>query len=306
MFDWAWMGAHPLAAPFYADEVRRAAFRPFSRMFRTRTTLGALVDGARLETVAAPDGLIFHMSRCGSTLVSQMLAAVPHHIVGSEVEPLDAVVQWAAASGAAIDDQVAALRAVAGAIGRDRAGGARRFFLKLDSWHAVALPLFRAAFPDTPWIFVYREPVEVMVSQMRMRGLQTVAGVLPQQVFDITGGAAMTGERYCAEVLRRTCTAVLAHWRLGGGMLINYAELPQAMASRIPAHFGFVPDAGEQAAMAAAALRNAKAPREAFAPDGERKRAEASEAILREAAAHLAPLHAQLEALRARHVSAHA
>ena len=33
------------------------------------------------------------MSRCGSTLVSQMLAALPQNIVISEAAPIDAVVQ---------------------------------------------------------------------------------------------------------------------------------------------------------------------------------------------------------------------
>jgi hypothetical protein len=36
-----------------------------------------------------PDGFVFHMSRCGSTLVAQMLAVVPDHVVVSEAEPLD-------------------------------------------------------------------------------------------------------------------------------------------------------------------------------------------------------------------------
>src|SRR5438874_313448 len=40
-----------------------------------------------------PSGLIFHMSRCGSTLVSQMLAALPANIVVSEAPPIDAIVQ---------------------------------------------------------------------------------------------------------------------------------------------------------------------------------------------------------------------
>jgi len=298
MLDWAWMGSARLTAPFYEDEVRRASFRPFSRMFRTRTSLDALIEAAPSSEPAVPDGLIFHLSRCGSTLVSQMLAAVPHHIVASEPEPLDAVVQWASTSDAPLERQVAALRAIADAIGRDRGDGARRFFLKLDSWHVTALPLFRAAFPDTPWIFLYRDPVEIMVSQMRVRGLQTVAGGLPPHVFAIANGEHMPGEHYCAEVLRRTCAAVLEHGHLGGGMAVNYAELPEAMATRIPAHFGFAPEDGESAAMAATTPYNAKAPRQSFAADGERKRAEASDAIRHAVARQIAPVYAELEALR--------
>jgi hypothetical protein len=299
-FDWTWIGKHRLTAPFYEQEVREASRRPFSRMFRTRTTLAALIDGARREAAAIPDGLIFHLSRCGSTLVSQMLAAVPHHHVASEPEPIDAVVQWATSSGAPTATQVAALRAIVGALGRDRGGTARRFFLKLDSWHAFALPLFRAAFPDTPWIFLYRDPLEVMVSQMRQRGLQTVAGGLPPHVFAIAEGVRMAGEDYCADMLRRTCAAMVAHWHLGGGMLVDYAELPGATASRIAPHFGFTPDAAEAAAMAAAAERDAKAPYQRFAADSAHKRAAASGKVREATARYLAPVHAELELLRLR------
>ena len=36
-----------------------------------------------------------------------------------------------------------------------------------DALPSKQLPLFRAAFPKTPWIFIYRDPVEVMVSLLR-------------------------------------------------------------------------------------------------------------------------------------------
>ena len=75
-FDWAWFGPQPLDAPFYAEAVQRFASRPFNLMFRTRTSLADLVAGA--ETAAAPAGFIHHMSRCGSTLIAQMLGADPH------------------------------------------------------------------------------------------------------------------------------------------------------------------------------------------------------------------------------------
>jgi hypothetical protein len=119
------------------------------------------------EPGPAPDGLVFHMSRCGSTLVAQMFAALPDSMVVSEPPPLDDVLQISLLGGA--DTAIAALRAMSAAFGRR---GGRPFVLKLDAWHALALPLFRRAFPDTPWVFLYRDPVEVLVSHMRQRGSQ--------------------------------------------------------------------------------------------------------------------------------------
>jgi hypothetical protein len=304
-FDWAWFGSDALDAPFYEDAVRRFASRPFSLMFRTRTSLDALVTGASDAASAAPAGFIHHMSRCGSTLVAQLLGADPHHVVISEAEPLDAVVRWAMESGAGLNEQVAALRAIVAALGRDRSGQApeqtpnqtRRVFFKLDSWHVMALPLFRAAFPETPWVFLYRNPVEVLVSQARERGIHTVAGLLPVGILDIPGAEGMAADHYAALVLERMGEAVLEHWHLGGGLLVDYAEMPTAILDRIAPHFGFVPDAGQRAAMTAVATRNAKAPDLPFVPDTATKRRDATPDIEAAARVFADPVHFRLEAL---------
>lgn len=292
-FDWAWFGDRPLTESFYGDSVRRMATRPLSRMLRPRTGLDALIAGAAQAEALAPQGFIFHMSRCGSTLAAQMLAAVPHHIVVSEAEPIDAVVQWAGRPDVPREVQIAALRAIVAALGRDRGGSAQRYFVKLDSWHVLALPLFRAAFPDVPWVFLYREPVEVLVSQSRNPGLHFAAGdlgVVPDEAFSL--------EAHGAKVLAGFLLAAAEHAALGDGMLVDYADLARAMASDVPEHFGFVPDAADRAAMSAAALRDAKAPGETFAADGEAKRAAATPAIMAAADAYLREPHARLEALR--------
>lgn len=298
-FDWAWFGSRALSEPLYEDTVRRMAGRPLSRIFRTRTSLDALIAGAAQEETVPPHGFIFHMSRCGSTLAAQVLAAVPDHVVVSEPEPLDAVVHWAAASGVPFDMQVAALRAIVAALGRNRSGSARRYFLKLDAWHILALPLFRAAFPEVPWVFLYREPEEVMVSHVRMPGMHFVGGGMLPVELRVDPGASFSLEDHGAKVLAQLLRAAAEHLALGGGMLVDYAGLPEAMDAAIPAHFGFTPDAGERAAMAAAKLRDAKAPDLAFRPDSQSKRAAVTAVTADAVARHLRAPYDRLEVLRA-------
>lgn len=316
-FDWAWFGARALDAPFYEEMIGRFAPRPFNRMFRVRTDLATLVDTRDAAAGPAPAGFIHHMSRCGSTLVAQMLGADPRHVVLCEPAPLDAVVRWALRSGALRsggprsgappDDQVAALRAIVAALGRDRSGRTRRVVFKLDSWHAVALPLFRAAFPATPWVFLYRDPVEILVSQRRQRGIHTVPGLLPASIVDIAGGADMAADRYTACVLTRIGEAVLdqsppdqpppRHGPSARGLLVNYAEMPDAIIDRIAPHFGFVPDTAQRAAMRQVATRDAKAPERRFTSDTAAKRRDAGPEI-EAARALIDPVYVQLEALR--------
>lgn len=297
--EWAHFGGAPLSSPFFEDELRQAQAQPFNRLFRQRTPLRGLAEARPADDFAAPDGFIFHLSRCGSTLVSQMLAALPGAIIVSEAAPLDAVVQLLNANpGAPIEERARLLRAMVGVLGRDRSGDARHYVVKLDSWHALALPLFRHAFPDTPWIFQYRDPAEILVSQMRMRGIQATPGTMARDLYGIVGGEDMPAEEYCARAFACICAVVLDHARSGDGLLVNYASLPGAVEDEILAHFGIEADADGRAAMNAVAGRDAKAPSLPFAADTEAKQKEASEAIRAAVADHLAEPYRRLEAMR--------
>lgn len=280
LIDWVWFGDEQPTAPSYEESVRIHGSRPFNLMFRTRTTFDGLVGGAEREELRAPTGLIFHMSRCGSTLAARMLAAVPHHWVVPEPQPLDAVIQWVSSLGARPEQQVRAVRAIVGALGRSRTGTFSRYFVKLDSWHVLSLPLLRAAFPQVPWIFLHRDPVEVVSSLMTAPGLQVVPGGLPRPVLHIVDGELLSREDYAARVLARFCVAARQHWPLGGGLLVDYNDLPAAMFGPVPCHFGFMPDSAERAAMEATAGMDAKRPYSAFVPDSQRKRDGASPTLL--------------------------
>ena len=273
--DWAHFAGAPLSEPFFTETARRAAARPFNRLFRHVTRFSDFVENADAEGSLVPDGFIFHMSRCGSTLVAQMLAALPGSLVVSEAAPLDAALQLRSAD---------ALRAMVAALGRRRADETR-YFIKLDFAHALALPLFRAAFPETPWLFLYRDPVEVLVSQMRMRGTQTLAS------------PDLPPEESCAQALAAVCEAAIEEMGSGAGLAVNHADLPDAIAPII-GHFGMACGAAERALMAPASRRNAKSPETLFAGDGDAKRKRATAAVRHAAETHLAGPYRRLEALR--------
>lgn len=296
--DWYHYAGTQLNEPFFADSRSRVASRPFNQLFRYRTQFDDFIAAPR-EDALAPDGFVFHMSRCGSTLVSQMLAALPDTIMLSEPDPLDMIVQLPLlAQGVTPELHVEAFRAMVAALGRDRSGSSKRYFIKLDSWHTLALPLFRQAFPDVPWIFLYREPVEVLVSQERMRGAQTAPGVLPPQIFGFTEAEmSLPDVDYIARVLARTCAAVVDQWHFGGGLAVDYRELPDVMVTRILPHFGIEPTDEERALLDAASGRDAKAPLASFKADSAKKRDEAGPETRAAAERHMADTHARLQAL---------
>ena len=297
--DWAYVGDRPLLEPFYADAIRIEARRPINRLLRLRTPLSELPMGAEQLPHLNPNGLIFHMSRCGSTLVAQMLARSPANLVLPEPRPLDEIVRLdTTVPGLAPDRHIALLRGMAAALGQVRRGTEQRYVLKLDSWHILSLPLFRAAFPDTPWVFLYRDPAEVMVSQMRQPGMQMAADLVDPAVFGLDDPFGRGPEDYRARVLGAICRAAADGYASGRGRLVHYRDLPGALFSQILPHFGIEPSPTERAEMEQAATFDAKQPQMPFASDTVGKRDEVTDAIQTACAVHLASPYARLEALR--------
>jgi hypothetical protein len=294
-FDWFWPGRQSRFTSFYEDRVRCAWNRPLNRLVRARTSLDQLVAGAVKQEAERPDGFIFHMSRCGSTLLARLLAQLEGSVVLSEPEPLDALVQWA--GRADLPRANAALQAMVTALGRGLSGRKSRFFIKLDSWHAPALPLFRAAFPGVPWLFLYRNPVEVMASHLSVPGRHVARGVLADEILGIEASEFISREDYCARALAKICGAVLDNWRPDEGLLVNYSEIQGAIPKRVCDHFGLEPTQAESTAVAAAATLHSKSGAN-FTSDRIAKRAAASGQVRKAVREHLLPVFHRLEDVR--------
>lgn len=298
--EWLFTGELAFDEPFFEDTVQRALRLPYALLFPEETSLDELASRPSGPEALPLAGLVFHLSRCGSTLVSRLLRAVPECSALSEPPVVDGVLRARfRVPGLPRERQVAWLRAVVAALGARRRPREERLVLKLDSWSAVDLPLLHEAFPGVPWVFVYRDPVEVLVSQMRRRGLQAVPGVLEPELFGMGAGEAraMAPEEYVARVLAAILRSVLDS-TAPGGLLVSYDELPGAIPDRIAPHFGLHPDAGARAEMARLAGADAKNPVLPFSPDREEKRRAASPEVRRVAAEWLEPLLWRLEERR--------
>jgi Nif11 domain len=298
---WAYFGERRLRDPFFEGDVRGCLYAPFNRLFRHVTPIETLAAWLKTRPHLEPSGFIFHMSRCGSTLVSQMLSALPSNIVVSEASPIDTVVQadrWRPDLGE--DRQALWLNSIIGALGQKRSGNERRYFVKLDCWHTLALPLFRRAFPAVPWVFLYRDPVEVLVSQLRIPGTQMIPGGIGPNLYGLERSYGPgTAENYYAQVLAKVTEPAVAHYAAGGGLLVNYRQLPDALFTAILPHFGVACGAADRAAMTEAARFDAKTPGFEFAPDGNSKQKSATPAARDAAERWLGDLYRRLEVLRA-------
>jgi hypothetical protein len=299
MVEWCHLGDLRFTDPFFEQTVRRAMHEPFNLLFSHRTPLNEIVADAALPVVKLR-GLIFHMSRCGSTVVSQMLTALARNVVLSEPAPLDQIVRLPARLGASsADELVPYLRGMVAALERKRQPQECDLFIKLDAWHILLLPLFRRAFPTVPWVFVYRDPLEVLASLARSRPLQMFPHWIEPALLAParTELSRLTPDAYSAHVLACLLRAAIEHHR-DGGLLVEYCELPGAACTRVLEHFGLHYSEDDLAAMRSAARHNVKQAGTRFRPDGAAKRRSASAEIRALAETQLAPLYAQLDAQR--------
>jgi hypothetical protein len=292
--DWCYMADQRFTHPFFNDTIRQRMSQPFNLLFRHQTPIEFLGELSEKTDSIAPTGFIFHMSRCGSTLAAQMLASLSANIVISEAPPIDSIIN---STDSRRGDW---LRWMMAAFGRKRTGEEKNLFIKFDSWNTIELALIRRVFPDVPWIFLYRNPVEVIVSHMRQRGSQMVPGAMETILPGVSFSEAlqMPPEEYCAKILARFCSAALKHADDRNALLVNYDQLPEAVTGVIASHFNlsFTPD--ELARMKEAGQFDAKTPQMFFEPDAARKRTDASDNARRAAASWLEPLYDQLEAKR--------
>ena len=294
--EWCRLDGIRFTEPFFELTMRRAMRHPFRLLFRHETPMEVLEERLGSHPGIAPSGFIFHTSRCGSTLVSRMLASSERNVVIAEGWPVDSVITADVRHPEVTREQrVRWLRAVIAALGQPRAGSEDRCFVKFDCWHALDLPLVREAFPDVPWVFVYREPVEVLASQLRMPAAWIVPGLMAIR----SAPAAMLPIEYGAAVMANICEAALRAMATGGGMLLHCRELPGAVLERLAAHFGCRFGDREADTMRAAARQDAKNPHFRFAPDRARKQIEAPAHVRELADRVLADVYRRLEAYRA-------
>ncbi len=298
LVDWCRMGDVRFTDPFFRTTVDTVRRTPFNLAFRNRTAIATLSNLRESGRPAVdPTGFIFHMSRCGSTLVSQMLAALPRNMVLSEPPPVDDVLLLRRC-GIADDTVTAVLKDMVHCLAEPR-NGETQFFIKFDAWNVLDLTLIRLAFPSVPWVFLYREPLEVMASQMR----QPASSMMPGNITHPLPGLpaerlfSMAREEYAARALGILCESALAHSNDEKALFIEYNELPAAVFDKIAEHFGLELADADVESMRAASTVHAKTGEKNYSSDSDKNRAEVSDEVRRAAEEFIRPAYDKLRKL---------
>ena len=241
--DWADLSEERFVEPFFDQTVARSMSGPRARPL-VRTGLDALV-ALDSEPSLEPAGMIFHLSRCGSTLVSRLLRTVPGVVVLAEPAPLNALLRL---DPDLVDEAtlIRLVRLLVRALGRRRHGDERHLVLKCTSWNIRRRAVLSAAFPETPWVWVQRDPLRVLASllaeppgwlglQARPHGAARLFGLDPATVL------AMSPIEFAGRVLGSMLD--VAATDPNRRLLVDYADLPSAVWQRVAPHFGLEADA---------------------------------------------------------------
>lgn len=217
--------------------------------------------------VMPPSGFVFHESRVGSTLVANSLTALSPdaHRVFSESDPINEALKacQGVLSTCDVDVNAALLRDVVYLMGRTNNAAEKRMFFKVSSIGSKHIDLMQYTFPEVPWIFVYRDPVQTMMShldpkkikEMEKKGIRGTKAVclrsrknppkdlvsLAEELSDNRNVNGLNDEEFCALHLASLCISALKQMQdeNSKGIAVEYDNLVDKLIKKIiPVHFG--------------------------------------------------------------------
>ena len=274
--------------PFFHQTIQRVRAEGTSQELLTEFDL--LLRAEKVFDSVEPSGFIFHSSRCGSTLLSNACRAMQGSIVISEAPVLDKI-----ASRFFTDADTETrlllyklfLKGAVRALGQRRFGDERRLFIKFACSTTLHMRHIRSIWPSVPFVFLYRDPVEIIVSNLQTipewmcfeSNPATAAAIAGVETFQLS---EMSAEEFCARSLGRYFEEV-AKYSDASTLSINYSQLNLNSLISAVRFFGVDPSADEIDAIRTTSGLYSKDSTQShvFKADSELKRASASEGVIK-------------------------
>ena len=247
---WMQMADVSFNEPFFQQTVDRVRAEHPERTERF-TEFDALLQFDQILPRVEPAGFIFHSSRCGSTLLANACRSLTNSIVLSEPYPIDKLVtRFITDAHDPVKEATYSvfLRAVVNALAQSSKETEQRVFIKFSCCSVSQLERISRIWPRVPWVFLYRDPIETIVSNVTnppawlldedRRILAHITGTSTAQVIE------MSLEELCARSIGSFFST--AHTLANdNSMLLNYNQLSLSVISNVLRFFGVEPTAAE-------------------------------------------------------------
>ncbi|MGE8341978.1 MAG: sulfotransferase family protein [Flavobacterium sp.] len=183
-FEWTYFADISFAEPFFEETIVKCQSHDYnSKSFKLISTAENIIDWSKELDFVELKGLVFHVSRCGSTMLSQSLATSSENIMVSEAPIIDQILRSNAFDSAM---KTTLLKSVLRFLGQKRFSEQKHLIIKLDAWSIFKASYLRSVFPEIPFALLYRNPGEVLRSHQKMAGMHMIPNLIPSSVFGIT------------------------------------------------------------------------------------------------------------------------
>jgi hypothetical protein len=215
---WMYFGDKRLSEPFFSQSVSQLRQGDCPALEVEMEIESLIREGSR-EPSVLPRGFIFHVSRCGSTLICNALKVVNGIQIVAEARPITRLFMPCPPQNEHLnllrDEQRGMLgKCLFNLFSRYRAGDPEPIVVKFLSQNSIDVSAIRRLWPNVPCLFVIRHPIDVMVSNLKDGGLNRFVDS-PALASAMCGAdissplATMPVEEFCARVLGRYFDALL-------------------------------------------------------------------------------------------------
>ena len=240
--DFETYAQRPHSYPMFKDLTALSNCKDNARFIKKKDLIADIVAqaGSPHGRVVYPTAFIFHESRVGSTLVANMLGSDPSNLVFSE-SSVPASLFKTGCSPRQFRETLLLM---------GRSATHTKLFFKFQSITTLSMQIALEAFPDVPWIFIFRKPVQVLMSHLDPRSLTKVGSTPPclRNRYDRLTRSVISkftdnvrtasGVAICAAHLSNLCNAALsAHKTFGYYQSFAIAEVEAEDVGRIPYKF---------------------------------------------------------------------
>jgi hypothetical protein len=241
---WMKLTGVSFSEPFYGQTIMRARSAD-ARLMEIETGLHAISRAARAQPHCKPAGLIFHISRCGSTLLSNCLRSATDTLVLSEAHPIVSLTRpYLRSCGSLAESRWEATRAnllsstvtLFAHYAHERN---IRVILKFMSLNILSLQFVRSLWPSVPCVVVVRNPIEVLAANcvgggwMSAKALDDLGSLLAGvSVSESSAVRTMRDEEFGARVIGNYLNAALDSINELSAV-IDYEEINPDMVMRL-------------------------------------------------------------------------
>lgn len=214
--EWIYLWDVHFAKPFFDEALAKCrsknSMKGPEQKGKRVTSIEFLSEVAQCLDSVDPSLFIFHTSRCGSTLTTQILSMDGQNIVYPEYIIVDSILRaQIQGNSISIEKRKEWLRNLIIIMGQKRFSEEERLIIKLDSWHFQFHSLIRELYPEVPFAILYREPDAILRSNTKQWGMQFVSEIISSSIFDIEidTSSPFSMIEYANQVLRSMYSSIL-------------------------------------------------------------------------------------------------